>query len=90
MRLYLQTLNKDRYLNLTLSQLYMTDFSQTQINFKLHKTDTLDYKLCWTIKKFRVDTTKKYIIEDLAQACSQDSAGQSRIKSGSDQDQRHT
>ena len=38
--------DKDRYLESTLSKLHLTNFCQTQTNLKLNKTDTLDYKLC--------------------------------------------
>ena len=53
----------DRYLNLTLSELYISDFCPTQTNLILQKIDTSNYELGWTIKKVqrpRKDRKKIY------------------------------
>ena len=43
---YLRTIDIDRYLNSTLSKLYISDFFPTQTNFILHNIETSDYELC--------------------------------------------
>ena len=50
---YLRTIDIDRYLNSTLSELYISDFFPTQTNLILHNIDTSDYELCWTLKKMK-------------------------------------
>ena len=50
---YLRTIDIDRYLNSTLSELYISDFWPTQTNLRFQKIDTSDYELCWTLKKMK-------------------------------------
>ena len=50
---YLRTIDIDRYLNSTLSELYISDFFPTQTNLILHNIETSDYELCWTLKKMK-------------------------------------
>ena len=55
---YLRTIDIDRYLNSTLSELYISDFFPTQTNLILHNIETSDYELCCTIKK--MNRPRKY------------------------------
>ena len=68
---YIQTIDIDRYLNSTLSELYIADFVQLRRISKFTKQipQTIDSVELLKKCKDRAKTVKKYTVEDLALDC---------------------